>query len=134
MILADYRESLEKHQSGTPIYVGDAVFYVRRWGTPEAQKLLKEIRLEIFGPIHKHQPGDDDLLMAHWLAEYGVTKWEGVCSEEGEIKYSQQAARKVFLNPEYFASLNQLLYTEATKFENYLHDQAEEDAEAAKKP
>lgn len=134
MELSAFREDLAKHTSGAPIYVGDACFYVRRWGTAEAQKALRDIRLGLFGPLHKHQIGDDDRIMAEWLAEYGVTGWENVRGDDGPLGYDKQAARKVFLNPEYFQSLNSLLYVEAAKFENYLHDQAAEDLDALKKP
>lgn len=134
MDLSEYREDLEKHKKGVPIYVGDALFYVRRWGTEESQKALRDIRLGLFGPLHKHQVGDDDRIMAEWLCEYGVTGWEGVSTSGGELIYSKQHARKVFLNPEYFQSLNSLLYSESAKFENYLHDQAAEDCDAIKKP
>lgn len=135
-MLASYREDLQKQQHGTPIYVGDSVFYVRRYGTANSKKAIKALKLELFGPLHKHEEHDDDLLLAHWLVEYGVSNWEGVAETDGgkPIKYSNAAARKIFLNPEYFQSLNLMLFNESMKFENYLHDQATEDTEAVKKP
>lgn len=133
MDLNDFREDLAKHDRGAPIYIRDACFYVRRWGSASAQKALRDLRLGLFGPLHQSQPGDDDRLMAEWLAEYGVAGWEGVSIADGGLPYSKSAARKVFLNPEYFQSLNAQLYNEAAKFENYLHEQAEEDLAALKK-
>lgn len=133
MNLIDYRESLEKQSSGTPIYVGDAVFFVRRWGTIESQKFLRDVKIALFGPMHKYSSIDDHIVMAEWLAEYAVTGWENLHDEKGEVKFNRSNARKIFLNPEYYSSLNTILYSEASRFENYLHDLAIEDLEVAKK-
>lgn len=84
MQLSAYRESKIKQLNGTPIFVGDAVFYVRRWGTPESQEILKELRKKLFGPIHKDSFGDDFILMAEWLIEYGCVNWEGVLEETAD--------------------------------------------------
>jgi hypothetical protein len=135
MILSDYREDVQKHSAGAPFYIGDGCFYIRRWGTAESQKAIKEIRLAIFGPLHKTTEGDDEILIAHWLVEHGVAKWEGVMLEEGKpLKYSKDAARKVFLNPEYFRSVNHTLWVGSQTWEHYLHDEAEKDLASAKKP
>ena len=133
MELSAYREDLTKQASGAPMYEGDGCFYVKRWGTPESQKVLREIRLGLFGPLHKHQIGDDEKVLAEWLAEYAVTGWENIHVDEGELAYSKTAARKVFTNPEYHLSLNLKLWNKACDFENYLHDQAAEDLDALKK-
>jgi hypothetical protein len=42
-------------------------------------------------------------------------------------------ARKIFTNPEYYMSLNMVLVNAAASFENYLHEEAEEDLKALKK-
>lgn len=134
MDLDNFREDPEKQNGGTPIYIGDATFFCKRWGTPESAKFIRQVKLEIMGPLHKYQPGDDDLILAEWLAGYGVTNWSGVFSGESELKYSPQNARKVFLNPEYFLSLNQMIFIESQKFQNYLYEQVQEDTEEIKKP
>lgn len=135
MNLNEYRESLKLQETGAPVYVGDAVFYVKRIGTPAAQAFIKELKLSLFGPFQRHEECDANELLAHWLVEYGVTGWKGVQAESGEdLPYSQQAARKVFLNREYWLSLNAILTNAASTFEHFLHDQAEEDTEALKKP
>lgn len=163
MKLSAYREDSNKQSAGVPIYAGDAVFYMRRWGTPESQTFLKELRKKLFGPLHKDQVGDENKLIAEWLVEYGCVGWDGVLSETAsedeeyqwyeffhkfrhyfgkkelekpavkELKYSKENARSVFLNPEYFLSLNSLLMQGAMNFENYLYDDASEDLDAIKK-
>lgn len=134
MRLSDYREDPEKQQNGTPIYIGDATFYCRRFGTPESQRVLKELREKLFGPLHKWTDQDEYILRAHWLTEYGVVNWENVFSVEGEdLKYSKASARAVFLNPEYYLSLNSELFRDVNNFEYYLYDAAEEDVQTLKK-
>lgn len=135
MQLSEYRESKELHDKGAPISVGDAVFYIRRLGTPKAQAFMKELKLSLWGPFANHAEQDANELLAHWLTEYGCTGWDGVQGESGEdLPYSMQAARKVFLNTEYWLSLNAILTNAATMFENYLHEQLEQDIDALKKP
>lgn len=135
MKLSDYRESLKLQESGAPVYIDEAIFYVKRLGTPEAQKFIKELKLSLWGPFANHAEQDANELLAHWLTEYGVTGWKGVQTESGEdLPYSQHAARKVFLNKEYWLSLNAILTNAANTFEHYLHQQEEVDAEAIKKP
>lgn len=114
--------------------IGDATFYVKRIGAPECSAFIKKLKAELFGPFHKYQDGDDNLLMAHLLTEYLVTNWEGVSTEQGEpLPYSQAEARKVFLNKEYWLSLNLILINAANTFENYLYEQSDEGIEALKK-
>lgn len=135
MILSSYREDSEKQLSGTPIYIDDATFYGRRFGTPESKKALNELRNALFGPLHKWTDGDDDLLLAHWLVEYGIVRWEGVYQEDGEseLRYTKENARAVFTNKEYFLSLNAQILRDLSNFENFLYDAAEEDIENLKK-
>lgn len=135
MKLSDYKESTALHNQGAPVAIGDATFYVKRIGTPECSAFIKKVKAELFGPFHKYQDGDDNLLMAHLLTEYLVTNWECVSTEQGEpLPYSHQEARKVFLNKEYWLSLNLILINAANTFENYLYEQSDEDIEALKKP
>lgn len=133
MDLCSFKECLSKQKDGAPIYVGDSVFYCRRWGTPESQKFLRELRKSLFGPFHKAQENDDALLFAEWLCGYGVTSWEDVTGGESKIDYSEATARNIFLNPEYQLSLNTVLISGVMNFENYLHDEAESDFENLKK-
>jgi len=134
MVLSLYREDPEKQKNGTPIYIKDATFYVRRYGTPESNKVLRDIRKALFGPFHREQDSDNNLVLAEWLVTYGVTGWDDVLDESGKpLKFSKKAARGVFCNPEYHLSLNIELINDATRFENYLYDEAMEDIEALKK-
>lgn len=135
MNLADYRESLSMHEKGAPVAVGSATFYSKRLGTSKANKKIKELKLALWGPFANHDEQDANELFAHLLAEYLITGWDNVYTEEGEpLLYSKENARKIFLNPEYWLSLNTILINAANYFENFLHEQAEEDAEALKKP
>jgi hypothetical protein len=135
MSLSSYRESTDKQRNGAPIYLLDMVFYVRRWGTKESQEFLKELNRKLFGPFHKSQVTDQDIIWSEWLCGYGVVGWENVLdAESGEqLEYSQEAARALFTNEEYFLSLNRDLITASTSFEHYLHEEANEDLEDLKK-
>lgn len=133
MDLNDFREDPEKQNGGAPIYIGDATFFGKRCGTPESTKAFRDLRMELFGPLHKYQDGDEQLLIAHWLYEFGITKWEGVFLGEKELEFSKSNARKVFLNPEYRLSLNIEIYDKLNRFENFLYDQIEGDTETLKK-
>jgi len=134
-MLNRYREDEEKQQNGSPWYSGDTTIFCRRSGTPEAKRVMKELRDQLFGPLHKWTAQDDSALLGHFLVEYGVCGWENVReTEKGEaIPYSKNAARMIFLNPEYFLSLNVELFAFMSNFENYLFDAAEEEIEALKK-
>jgi len=131
MDLNDYKESLDKQEKGSPCYLGEGSFDVKRIHTPEYNKQVEEIKLELYGFSAKEM--DDNLILAHWLCEYGVTGWSGVFDGEEELKYSQSNARKVFLNPEMFMSVNSLLVNHARDYANYLHDEVEKDIDAVKK-
>lgn len=134
-MLNRYREDEDKQQNGSPWYSGDTTILCRRSGTPEAKRVMKELRDQLFGPLHKWTAQDDSVLLAHFLVEYGVCGWENVReTEKGEpIPYSKNNARMIFLNPEYYLSMNVELFAFMSNFENYLFDAAEEDIEALKK-
>jgi|SRR5690606_14891099 len=135
MNLGSYIESAEKQKGGAPIYIEDATFFARRYGTHESNKIVKSISRRLFGPFHKSQPEDNDLIFAHWLVEYGIIGWENVYNPDGSLlEYSEHNARLTFLNPEIFLSLNKLIYFELNNFENFLYDSLEEDIEDIKKP
>lgn len=139
MRLSDYAEDLSKHGEGSPIYIksshGDITFYVTRFGGGECDKNIKNIKQSLFGPFHKLSDVDVNLVYAHWLVEFGVTKWENLIDDDTkkQVKYSKQKARDLFLNEEYFLSLNHKLIAAAMDFENYLYDQAEEVIDNVKK-
>lgn len=134
MLLSSFKEDTDKQKNGTPIYIGDATFFGRRFGTPESKKVLKELRDKLFGPLHKWTDQDDDILLGHWLTEYGIVNWENVLTEENEpLKYNRKTARTIFLDREYFLSLNSILLRDLNNFENFLYDAAEEDIETLKK-
>lgn len=135
MHLALYKESSEKQMEGAPVYIGDATFYLRRWGTNESQAFLKDLRRALFGPHHRSQEGDENKVVGEWLAGYGVVGWEDVLDADSgkEFKYSKKNARMLFLDPEYYLSLNAELFMQANRFENYLYDEALDELEELKK-
>lgn len=132
MNLLDYEECHDKQESGSPCYLGDGAFYVKRIHTPEYTKQIEQIRNSLYGFTSKDV--DQNLIIAHWLAEYGVTGWDDIFNpDDSELKFSRSNARKVFLNPGQFMSLNTLLITHAANYANYLLDAIEEDIEQVKK-
>lgn len=133
MKLSEFKESKQLQREGAPIAVGDSVFYVRRLGTKESQQAFKDIRSLLYGPFHKMADSDNNRLYGHWLTEYGVTGWEGVEDQDGLLEYSKESARNIFTNEDYFLSLNNLLINAALQFENYLQDEADQDASKLEK-
>jgi hypothetical protein len=135
MSLAYFREDLTKQQEGAPIHVGAITFYCKRWGTPESQEFLRNLNKKLFGPFHKAQDSDQQVIYAEWLTGYGVVNWEGCRDVENGmlISYSPESAREIFTNPEYYMSLNVLIINGSMNFENYLHDEAYQDLEDLKK-
>lgn len=132
MNLNDYLEDPSKQEQGSPCYLGDGAFYVKRIHTPEYNKQIEEIKNALYGFTSKEM--DQNLIIAHWLSNYGVTKWEGVNNpDDSELDFSRANARKVFLNPGQFMSLNALLITHASNYANYLMDEVEEDIKQVKK-
>lgn len=132
MYLPDYMEDMDKQESGSHCYVGEGYFLVKRFGTVEANKQIEDIKRELYGFAPKDI--DSNKVFAYWLSEYGVTDWDGILDEkESELKYSKANARKVFMNPSCFLSLNTLLINHASNYSNYLYDELCEDVEAVKK-
>ena len=134
MRFSAFREDREKQLNGVAIPIGVATFFVRRWGTYESEKFLIDLRRELFGPFSDQQEYFPEII-ANWLAEYGVTGWDGVYDEDSDqpLKYSPQLARKIFLDPAYWLELNMQLFKEAQNYENYLEGIAREDSEDIKK-
>lgn len=135
MSLAYFRESLTKQSEGAPVHLAGITFYLRRWGTPESQEFLKTLNKKLFGPFHKAQVSDQDIIYSEWLAGYGVVGWDGCLDAETyePLEYSLEAARGIFTNQEYYLSLNRELINAATNFESYLFEEATEDLEELKK-
>lgn len=130
-IKANYEESVDKQEKGSPCYLSDDSFIlVRRFGTVQTTKELDDLKRRLFGFTDKH---DENLLLGHWLAEHGVTGWEGLGNGGEELEYSMRNALDIFTNPQYMLSLNQDLLRHATNYANYLHDKMCEDVEAVKK-
>ncbi len=80
---------------------------------------------------------DEEILRATGLAmcEYLVCGWEGVINDETgeELKFSLENAKSVFMNPEFFGSLNTAIVLFASNYENYLKANLEEDIDTIKK-
>lgn len=132
MNLSLYKEDKEKQEGGSPCYYGDSFFNVQRANTPAYQVQVEEIRNNLYGFAPKEI--DSNKIIAYWLAEYGITGWDGIFDEAGvELEFSRENARKVFLNPELFLSLNLLLIQHASDYTKYLHDAVEADIEEIKK-
>lgn len=131
MNLTDFKEDLEKREAGSPCYIGDGCFYIKRTQTAQYFKEIEDIKRRLYGFSEKI---DHNELLAHWLVEHGVTDWSGIFDEDdAELEYSKQAARKVFLNPAYFLGLNAILINHGNDYSNYLFDAVNEDIEAVKK-
>ena len=130
-IKANYQEDKNKQEKGSPCHLSDDSFIlVRRFGTVQTTKELEKLKRRLFGFADKH---DEQLLLGHWLAEHGVTGWEGIDSVGEEVEYSKSNALGIFTNPQYMLSLNQDLLRHATNYANYLHDDMCEDVENIKK-
>lgn len=134
MRFSAFRENKEKQLNGVAVPFGTATFYIRRWGTRESEIFLSDLRRELFGPFND-LPEYTPEIIANWLAEYGVVGWDGVVDEDtgGELKYSKQIGRKIFLDESYWLELNSQLFREANNYENYLDEIAKEDSKAIKK-
>ena len=135
MSLDLFREDLDKHSLGSPCYVNQMTFFVRRIGTKEVQAEFKDIRERLYGLFPKPDEVIESEILANWLAYKGVIGWDNVTDDEdGEpLEFTPTFARQLFLNKAYWLSLNQVLINHATNFENYLCDQAYDDSEELKK-
>lgn len=133
-----YREDKDKQENGSPCYIGDMTFYLRRHGTPDSKRQMMEVKERLYGLSPSPKEMDEWEIWAHWLAEYGVVDWELLEEDkkgnEKPLEFSRGAARDIFLNREYRYSLVPVLANFCMNYENFLFDQAQEDAEAVKKP
>lgn len=134
-------EDPKKQEMGSPCYMNidddiapdDVAFFnIIRANTPEYNKQIEEIRRDIYG--FSHVAVDNTLISAVWLAEYGCTGWDNIIDKNGnDIKFSRQSCKSIFANPELRLSLVPVLMLFAANYNNYLYDDAREDAEAVKK-
>ena len=133
MRLSAFNEDLEKQEKGSPFYMGDdGCFYVKRVGTNQYNKEIEKIKRELYGFAFKEI--DVGLVLGTWLAEYGVTGWVNILNEnDDKLDYSITNARKVFLNPSFFNSLNSQLIAHGSDYANYLFDEVTEDIDQIKK-
>jgi hypothetical protein len=131
MQLSDFAECPDKQEQGSPLYLDDGFICVKRIHTVEYNKQRESIRNSIYG--FSPNDVDENLITGHWLAECGVTGWNGVLDGDKELEFTRENARAVFLNPNYKLSLNALLINHAANYANYLFDEVKEDIEAAKK-
>jgi len=131
MQLLDFAEDSQKQENGSPLYLDDGFICVKRIHTVEYNKQRESIRNSIYG--FSPNDIDENLITSHWLAEYGVTGWDGVLDGDKELEFSRENARAVFLNPNYKLSLNALLINHAANYANYLFDEVSEDIKKIKK-
>ncbi len=133
MNLSLFAEDTQKQESGSPCYIGDegSCFHVKRLGTEQTQKEVGDIKKALYGFAPKEI--DNNLIMGHWLAEFGVTGWDEISDGDDMLEYSKMNALNIFTNEKYYLSLNQLLLNHATDYANYLFDETNEDVEAVKK-
>jgi hypothetical protein len=137
MTLSLFREDQEKQSSGAPIYINDMTFIGRRWGTEASQKAIARISKQLFGIAHKSTATDQIELYANWLIEYALVGWENVISTDGQVlEFTKRNASMVFLNEEYWGhgGLIEQIVSGLMSYENYLHDEANEDIDTIKKP
>lgn len=140
LLLDNYREDLQKQKDGSPCYLDEGTFFIKRSGTPEVKKQLAEIRERLYGIFLKDSNGIDEYrIWAHWLAEFGVVGWDDIqhIDENGKavpLEFTREAARDIFLNEQYRRSLIPKLVEFSLNYENYLCEQSQEDVEQVKKP
>ncbi len=131
MDLNNFAECPDKQEGGSPLYLDDGSIFVKRIHTAEYNKQRESIRNNIYG--FSPNEIDENLITAHWLAEHGVTNWDGIFDGNKELEFTRKNARAVFLNPNYKLSLNALLINHAANYANYLFDEVKEDIEQVKK-
>ena len=134
MLLSDYKEDAQKQESGSPCYLGNGCFYVRRVGGKQYLEEVEIIKRNLYG--FSPTKIDQNEVMAHWLAEYGVTGWDDIMDGNDDnkpVEYSKKNARIIFLDKSYWQSLNIILFNHGSDYNNYLEDAAGEDVEQVKK-
>lgn len=138
-MLSLFREDLTKQVEGSPCYTDNSdepmTFYVARIGTKLYREQIKEITEKLYGILPKPAEIDEDKIIANWLAHYGVLNWDNVVDGETDDPepFNKEFCRKLFLNPQYYHSLNKVLISHASNFENYLSEEEVKDTESLKK-
>lgn len=114
----------------------DLKIHIARFGNHESRKQLEDIKRKLYGFSYRDEDIDSDLVLAHWLAEYGVKGWDNAKDEKTNetVAFTRQAARQVFLRKEIFLSLNRALIAFASSYESYVQTGLYEDLEQLKKP
>ena len=105
--------------------------YKRSWYRDLIGEEIDVFKKQLYGFVLSKM--DSILIMAWWLSEYGCTGWGEVFSNGEPLEYSKANARSIFHNPAFYLSLNALLVQHAGNYNNYLHDEAEEDISEIKK-
>lgn len=96
MNLGLYKEDLEKQTKGVPVYIDDAVFEIRRWGTPESNAFRNNLQKSLFSPTHKMTEEDESFLFANWLVDYGIVGWYGVFENKPEEVINEAVWAEMF--------------------------------------
>jgi hypothetical protein len=138
MNLRDYKEDTEKWMNGAPVKFGGAIFWIRRYSTPESNKALAAIRKRKTNPyetLTKEEIAErEQEVLAVWLVEFCVTKWRGVFDEnDNELPFNKKNAAELFLNPSYYHSINQELILKSMEFDSFLFDNINKDIGEIKK-
>lgn len=131
MNLELFAEDPQKQEKGSPLHIDDGFICVKRIHTAEYNKQREQIKNREYG--FSSREVDENLITAMWLAEFGVTDWDGILEGDKELKFTRANALAVFLNPNYRLSLNALLINHAANYANYLFDESKEDIEQVKK-
>lgn len=124
-------ECQEKQEKGSPCYLDDGIFFVKRINTREYHKQREQIKNREYG--FSSPDVDENLITAMWLSEFGVTGWEVISEGDEQLEFNRANAASVFLNPRYRLSLNVLLINHAGNYANYLLEDVKEDIEQVKK-
>lgn len=131
MNLELFAEDPQKQEKGSPYYIDDGFICVKRIHTVEYNKQREQIKNREYG--FSSREVDENLITAMWLAEFGITGWDGVMDGDDELEFTPANVKGVFLNPNYRLSLNALLINHAANYANYLFDEVKEDIKAVKK-
>lgn len=138
MNLKDFKEDTQKWQDGAPIKYHGAIFWVKRYNSPESNKFLANLRKKLHNPyenLSKEEIAErEQEVLGRWLCEFAVTKWRGVFDEnEKELVCDKRNKYDLFCNPSYYYSVNEYLILRSMDFDNYLYTRIDEDIAAIKK-
>lgn len=138
-MLSLFREDIKKQVEGSPCYTDSSdepmTFYVARVGTKLFREQIKDITEAEYGLFPKPSDIDEEKITAHWLAYYGVLGWDNLVDGETDEPqpFSRSFAIKLFLNEQYWLSLNKVLINHASNFEHYLIEEEQNDIDGLKK-